>query len=116
MRRESRKHVWDALDAARLITEFVTGRTFDDYLSDIYFRSAVERQFTIIGEALVRLKGSEADVAEMVPNLREILAFRNVVVHGYDALDHDTVWGIARRDVPDLAKFLAGLLEGDEAT
>lgn len=39
------------VEAAQLIISFTAGRTFNDLLTDILFRSAVERQFEILGEA-----------------------------------------------------------------
>jgi Ribonuclease HepT-like len=51
--------IWDARRAAQLILNFVAGRTWQDYQSDAMLRSAVERQFEVIGESLNRL--SRAD-------------------------------------------------------
>lgn len=39
------------VEAARLILAFTTGRTFQESLTEALFRSAVERQFEILGEA-----------------------------------------------------------------
>lgn len=39
------------LDAAKLIVEFTQGCTFQELLTNAMFRSAVERQFEILGEA-----------------------------------------------------------------
>ena len=48
-------YLWDNLDAARAVREFVNLRTFQDYLSDRLLSSAVERQMEIIGEAARRV-------------------------------------------------------------
>ena len=52
MLRETRKYLYDIQQAAMLIARFADGRTFDEYLADVMLRSAVERQFEIIGEAM----------------------------------------------------------------
>jgi len=52
MQRDPRAYLWDAREAAAAILEFVEGKTFEDYARDRLLRSAVERQFEIIGEAL----------------------------------------------------------------
>jgi len=50
-------------------------------------RSAVERQFEIIGEALGTLARIDATIAARNPELRDIVAFRNILIHGYAILD-----------------------------
>ena len=54
MPHEPQKLLQDILDAARAIESFAQDRSLDDYRSDLMLRSAVERQFEIIGEALRR--------------------------------------------------------------
>jgi uncharacterized protein with HEPN domain len=56
MKDDASAHLYDALQAARAVHSFVQGKTFDDYVQNELLRSAVERKFEIIGEALNRLK------------------------------------------------------------
>ena len=44
-------YLWDMLDAAKAVREFVSSRTYDDYQKDRMLRGAVERHIEIIGEA-----------------------------------------------------------------
>jgi uncharacterized protein with HEPN domain len=53
------------------------GKSFAAFDRDIVLRSAVERQFEIIGEALAQLARIDAAMAQKVPDLRQIIAFRN---------------------------------------
>ncbi len=55
MHDDARKLLWDAQQAAERIARFTAGKHIDDYKSDEFLRSAVERQFEIIGEALNQL-------------------------------------------------------------
>ncbi len=106
--------LWDARRATGLIARFVADRTWQDYESDPMLRSAVERQFQIIGEALNRLSRVDPATAARISDLPRIVAFRNVLVHGYAVIDNELVWEVATTRVVVLATELAGLL-GDDA-
>jgi uncharacterized protein with HEPN domain len=69
-------------------------------------------RFQIIGEALNRLSKVDPDTAARVPNLARIVAFRNVLVHGYAQIDDALVWEVASTRVSELTAVLAGLLDG----
>lgn len=112
MQPEAPALIWDARRAAGRVVEFVSGRSWDDYRQDVMLRSAVERQFQIIGEALNRLSKVDPGTADRVPDLARIVAFRNVLVHGYAQIDDALVWEVASTRVPELTAVLAGLLDG----
>lgn len=111
MQPEAPALIWDARRAASRVLEFVAGRSWDDYRQDVMLRSAVERQFQIIGEALNRLRKVDSATADRVPDLARIVAFRNVLVHGYAQIDDALVWEVASTRVPELTAVLAGLLD-----
>lgn len=113
MERDPRALLWDARKAADAILRYTRGKSLDEYASDDYFRSAVERQFEIIGEALAQLLRIDAALASRVPDLRRIIAFRNILVHGYAVVKHDEVWRVIQNDLPRLRDALNGLL-GEE--
>jgi len=73
-------------------------------------RSAVERQFEIIGEALNQLAKIAPSMSQRVPDVRQIIAFRNVLIHGYAVIDHRTVWRSIQDELPALRDLLARLL------
>jgi uncharacterized protein with HEPN domain len=74
--------------------------------------AAVERQFEIIGEALVGLRRVAPEVAAMVPDLPQIIGFRNVLIHAYGDIDSKEVWGTIENDLPRLRNSVAELLRG----
>jgi uncharacterized protein with HEPN domain len=74
-------------------------------------KSAVERQFEIIGEALDKLTRVDADLAARVPDLRRLVAFRNILIHGYAGVDDEIVWDAATNRLPALAAVLTALLD-----
>ena len=55
MRLEAKKYLFDIKHAADLLLSFSRGKTFVEFTADPLLRSAIERQFEIIGEALNQL-------------------------------------------------------------
>lgn len=104
-------HLWDALDAAKRAGEAVAGLELTDYLADWIRQSAVERKLEIVGEALNRIRRGDPGVADRIPELKAIIATRNVIVHRYDDVDHVRVWAMLASDLPDLVHALTALLE-----
>jgi uncharacterized protein with HEPN domain len=110
MRRDARSFLWDVRDAADAIASFVQGRSFGDYAADRMLRSAVERQFEIIGEALSQLARTDPVLAARIPDLRRIIGFRNALIHGYDRVNDAGVWRVIEVDLPPLRAQAAALL------
>jgi uncharacterized protein with HEPN domain len=111
MRREAKKYLYDIQQAAELVAGFTAGKTLADYEGDPMLRSAVERQFEIIGEALARLARLDEALASRISEYRRIIAFRNILIHGYAEVDHRIVWDIVESKLPTLRREVAGLLE-----
>ena len=107
-----RKHLHDALEASKLIEQFTNGKTLADYRNDPMLRSAVERQFQIIGEALQQMIRETPSTAKLITEYRSIINFRNILVHGYDLVDDEVVWGVIERSLPLLHKEVDTLLHG----
>ena len=74
-------------------------------------RAAVERQFEIIGEALGSLRRIDAELAAVIPDIGRIIAFRNVLIHGYATIDDALVWGVVEGELPQLIQALAQMLD-----
>ena len=110
MDRDPRAYLWDVQQAANAIDQFIAGLDAAGYAQNALVRAAVERQFEIIGEALNRLSKIAPDLARRVPNLREIIGFRNVLIHGYAAIDDTRVWQITETSLPDLREAVSALL------
>ena len=111
MRPEVKKFLYDMQQACAALTEFIAGKTLDDYRRSELLRSAVERKLTIIGEALNRVLRLEPDLEMKIPDARQIIDFRNILVHGYFAIEHETVWGILQKDLPVLTSQIQNLLK-----
>lgn len=98
--RERRGYLWDIARAASLIQDFTQERTFSEYEADVMLRSAVERQFEIIGEALSQGLYHFPEMEEEITAGRQIIAFRNRLIHAYASVDPEIVWGVIEEDLP----------------
>jgi uncharacterized protein with HEPN domain len=111
MQRDPRTWLWDAREASAAIGEFVAGLDVASYSASELVRSAVERKFEIIGEALNQLSKAAPVLADRIPDLRRIVGFRNVLIHGYALVDHRTVWEVVSTSLPELRRSLDDLLD-----
>jgi uncharacterized protein with HEPN domain len=73
MHAEAGKLPWDARQAADRIDRYTAGKSFAVYLTDDQLRSACERQFEIIGEALNQLARIDPSTATTIPKLPRIV-------------------------------------------
>jgi len=110
MERDPKKYLYDIASACKLILQFTHKKSLDDYQSDPLLQSAVERQFQIIGEALQQLIKRFPDLALRISEYRSIIDFRHILVHGYDQIESDIVWGIIESKLPTLLKEIESLL------
>lgn len=100
----------DVRAAAEMIELFTAGRGLPNYSADTMLRSAVERQFIIIGEALAQLERVDAATATQITDYPKIIAFRNILVHGYSAIDDQIVWAVIQTNLPALRRQVDTLL------
>jgi uncharacterized protein with HEPN domain len=99
-----------ALKALERVPRFLAGRTLKAYLADDLCQSAVERQLEIAGDALGQLRKLDPELFARVPEGTLIVAFRNVLAHGYATLNHSRVYDAATHKVGELAHALQDLL------
>ena len=113
MKLEARKYLYDIQRAAGLLREFTDGKTLADYEGDAMLRSAVERQFEIIGEAMAQLVRTDEPLADRISQYQRIIAFRNVLIHGYADVDDRLVWDVINNNLPTLIREVDALLGGE---
>jgi uncharacterized protein with HEPN domain len=110
MKDESLAPLHDILTAGSAVRLFVSGRSFEDYTTDDLLRSAVERKFEIIGEALNRVRRDDPVVLDRIREHRSVISFRNILVHGYDTIDDRIVWSVIQDGLPRLLDDVQQLL------
>jgi uncharacterized protein with HEPN domain len=109
--RDVRLYVYDIARACELVRTFTAGNTFDDYNADAMLRSAVERQFEIIGEALSQASALDPSLREQITHAGDIIGFRNRLIHGYPFVSNVMVWSIVEDHLPLLSEEAGALLE-----
>jgi len=80
------------------------------YLDDLLRRRAVEREFEIVGEALNRLSRVDPETARRIPELKDAVGLRNILIHDYAEIHDERIYQTAVRDLPKLVLVLKTLL------
>jgi uncharacterized protein with HEPN domain len=110
MRRSALAYLADIVDCCDAIAVALEGVDLAAYEANRTVRSAVEREFTIIGEAVNYLSKLDPERAARITHAGMIVGFRNLLVHDYPAILDSAVWAIARNDAPVLSAECAGLI------
>lgn len=109
--RDPQKYLYDMLSSCEFLLEFTKGKSIKDYRDDRAFRSALERELQIIGEAMMQLEKICPERAEQIDEHFNIIAFRHIIVHGYDSLDPATVWNVVETKLDKLRGQIESLLK-----
>lgn len=104
-----KKSLSDILMSIDGIHVHLQGKTdFHWYQKSITVKRAVERELSIIGEAVNRILKEDKNFP--LSSARQIISFRNRVIHSYDAVDDNLVWKIIIKDLPVLHAEILKLL------
>ncbi len=107
---EIKKFLFDIKESIDSIEKYLGDkRDFSVYIADKMLRRAVEREFEIIGEAMNRIE--KLDSTLDISSKKQIINMRNRVIHGYDKIDNEIIWGTIVRHLPTLKKEIQDLLE-----
>jgi uncharacterized protein with HEPN domain len=107
--RDDRERLQDLLEAIERIEKYASaGRaaTYRDELVETW----VVHHLMIIGEAR-RALSAEFREAHPEEVWAQAAGLRNVIVHEYFGIDHEIVWGVIERDLPDLKLRVLQILE-----
>ncbi len=115
MRLEVKKYLFDIRCAVELLTKFTAGRSFREYQCDAMLQAAVERKFEVIGEAVAKLVRVDEKIARRISEYQRIIAFRNVLIHGYADVDDRLVWDVVEANLPTLRREIEILLQDERS-
>lgn len=110
MRPETLGSLHDVSRACVLIEAAVKGVSVEQSLENWEKQSAVERPFMIVGEAVFRIRALEPAAFEKIPDCLAIISLRNLLVHGYDAVDAATIYRLANERVAPLREAAEAML------
>ena len=102
--------LFDILNSINEIESYFveTPKRFENYQNDLRTKRAIERNIEIIGEAMSRILKENNSVE--ISNSRKIVDVRNRIIHGYDSVSDDVIWGIVIKNLPVLQKEVEILL------
>lgn len=107
--RPEKLYLIDMVEAAEAIDRFLAGMDSEEFEIDDLRQSAILQKLTIIGEAAARLPAEFRDGHTQI-EWRDIIAFRNIAVHEYFAVDWSIVWVAATDDAPKLRAQVEAIL------
>lgn len=110
MKRDPRAFLSDVIEAGHAIQQAVAGINLDDYCNSRLIRSSVEREFTIIGEALSQLSRRDEDLFAQIDQAPQIISFRNKLTHEYVTINDQLVWGVIQDNLGALLEQCTQLL------
>lgn len=107
--RPERLYLMDIVEAADAISRFLKDVDETTFMQDELRQRAVLQKLIVIGEAAARLSKSFTQQHSQIP-WPDIVAFRNIAVHEYFAVEWRIVWITAVQEVPLLRDQIANLL------
>lgn len=110
MDRKLRKYLSDILSSILEVESFMENRPkeYATFCNDLLFRRGVERNIEIMGEAMNQVLKISPEIP--ITAARKIVDTRNFVIHAYDSLKPDILWGITINHIPLLKKEVESLL------
>jgi uncharacterized protein with HEPN domain len=111
MDNEIKTWLYDILQSINEIDSYYSEKPkkFDEYLSDLKTKRAIERNIEIIGEAVNRIL--KKDKHFNLDNAHKIVGTRNRIAHGYDKISDDLIWSIVINNLPKLKEEVQNLLK-----
>ena len=110
MPRSPLAYLYDIVECCEAIAVTLDSVDLATYESNRTVRSAVEREFTIIGEAVNSLSKIDPALSARISHARMIVGLRNQLVHDYPAILDRAVWAIAQNDAPVLRDECTALI------
>ncbi len=102
MQRDVKAYLLDIIQACEAIQAALNGIDLQEYRKNRLIRSSIEREFTIVGEAISLISKYSPETFNRITEGRRIIDFRNQLIHAYIGVNDALVWGVAERNLPTL--------------
>ena len=96
------KYLQDVLDAINDMQSCFVDfpNRYDLFEKDLMRKCVVERKVEIMGEAINRIR--KVDSTVVIPNAKDVVDTRNRIIHSYDNVTPEFLWGLVVRHIPEL--------------
>jgi len=110
------KYLYDVKQAIDEINSYFkdNDKRFEVYKENILIKRASERNLEIIGEAIKRILIIDSDFP--INNAKRIVSLRNQIIHSYDRISDENIWGILLNHLPNLKLEIDNLIKSEDAT
>ncbi len=105
---KDKKLLQDIFEAIEAI-EGYTVDSFDKFEADSKTQDAILYNLIILGEAANRISEQFRENYPSIP-WSSLIGTRNIIVHGYDQVRLQIIWGIMQRDLANLKQELQKLM------
>lgn len=110
MPRNATAYLREIIEACDSIESILSDVSLDAYVASREKRSAVEREFILIGEATVQLRHVAPELFDRLSHGHLAIGMRNVLTHDYISVDHESLYETAVEDAPRVKQECAMLL------
>jgi len=110
MNEKIHKYLYDIKFAIDEVDSYFTQKEkrFENYSKDVLLKRAIERDLEIIGEAINRILSIDPEFP--IQNARKIVGLRNQIIHAYDNISDENIWGIIMNHLPKLKEEIENFL------
>lgn len=108
------KYLQDVLDAINDMQSCFIGfpNRYDLFENDLMRKCVVERKVEIMGEAINRIRKIDRSIE--IPNAKDIIDTRNRIIHSYDNVTPEFLWGLVVRHIPELKRDIERIMSEQE--
>jgi len=92
------------------IEKYTCNMNQEMFENDEVIQDVAIRQFEIIGEAFNHISQETLDSCPEIP-WKDIVGFRNVLIHGYFRVDLPAIWNTIQKELPELKQSIIKLLD-----